>query len=291
MPRVLIAGSTGYLGGFLLSEAMRRGLTVRALTRSEQKLSHVRPPIGEIAVGEVTKPATLKGIAQDVDVVISAIGITRQKDGLRYQDVDYQGNLNLLEEAIRSRVKKFVYVSVLGAEQMRELRIVQAKERFVDALVRSGIGYTVIRPNGYFSDMVAFLDMAKRGRVFLFGRGDFQINPISGKDVACRCLDAIDLDDGELSIGGPAIFTHRDIANEAFSALGTEPKVTCVPAFFATGLLRLLRMLTPERIYGPVEFTLTVITRNMVGPCCGEDSLSEFFASKLANEYAARAGR
>ena len=135
--------------------------------------------------------------------------------------------------------------------------------------------------------MVAFLDMAKRGRVFLFGRGDFQINPISGKDVACQCLDAIDLDDRELSFGGPVTFTHRDIANEAFSALGTEPKVTCISAFFAIVLLWLLRRLTPERIYGPVEFTLTVITRNMVGPSCGEDSLGEFFAGKLANEHAA----
>ncbi len=285
MPRVLIAGSTGYLGSFLLSEAKGRGFTVRALTRSEQKLSHARPTIDEIFVGEVTKPATLNGVARDVDVVISAIGITRQKDGLRYQDVDYQGNLNLLEEAIKSGVKKFVYVSVLHADQMPELQIVRAKERFVGELARSGVGYTVIRPNGYFSDMLAFLDMAKRGRVFLFGRGDFQINPISGKDVACRCLDAIDLDDRELSFGGPVIFTHQEIANEAFSVLDTKPKVTRIPVFFAKVLLWLVRKLTPERIYGPVEFTLTVITRNMVGPSCGKENLAEFFRSELAQKH------
>jgi uncharacterized protein YbjT (DUF2867 family) len=284
MPRVLIAGATGYLGRFLLSEAKGRGFTVRALTRSEQKLSHARPTIDELFVGEVTKPATLRGVAQDVDVVISAIGITRQRDGLRYQDVDYQGNLNLLEEAIRSGVRKFVYVSVLHADQMPELRIVQAKERFVGELARSGMGYTVIRPNGYFSDMRAFLDMAKRGRVFLFGRGDFQINPISGKDVACRCLDAVDLDDRELSFGGPVIFTHQEIANEAFSALDARPKVTCIPVFVANVLLWLVRKLTPERIYGPVEFTLTVITRNMVGPSCGQENLGDFFGSELAQE-------
>ena len=42
MPRVLIAGATGYLGGFLLAEAKERGYAVRALTRSERKLAHAR---------------------------------------------------------------------------------------------------------------------------------------------------------------------------------------------------------------------------------------------------------
>ncbi len=285
MPKVLIAGATGYLGNFLLEEAKERGYAIRALTRSEQKLSQARPAIDEVFVGEVTKPSTLAGIAQDIDIVISAIGITRQKDGLRYRDVDYQGNLNLLKEALSCGVKKFVYVSVLHADQMPDLMIVQAKERFVSELRRSGIHYTIIRPNGYFSDMRAFLDMAKSGRVFLFGRGDFRINPISGKDVAGKCIDAIDLDDQELSFGGPVIFKHREIAHEAFAALGTKPKVTCIPVFFAKILLWLVRKLTPERIYGQAEFTLTVITRNMVGPSCGKEDLGDFFRNELSHEH------
>lgn len=286
MTKVLIAGATGYLGHFLLSEAKGRGYAVRALTRSEQKLTQIRPVIDEVFVGEVTKPPTLAGVARGIDVVISAIGITRQKDGLRYRDVDYQGNLNLLREALNSGVKKFIYVSVLHADRMPDLQIVRAKEDFVSELRESGIDYAVIRPNGYFSDMLAFLDMAGRGRVFLFGRGDFRINPVSGKDVAARCIDAIDLDDRELSFGGRVTFTHREIAREAFAALGTKPKITCLPVFFAKILLWLVRKLTPVRIYGPVEFTLTVITRDMVGPPCGKEKLGDFFRNELAGEDA-----
>ena len=84
MPLVLIAGATGYLGNFLLAKAKERGFAVRALTRSEQKISQISTQIDDVFVGEATKPATLDGIAQDVDVVVSAIGITRQKDGLTY---------------------------------------------------------------------------------------------------------------------------------------------------------------------------------------------------------------
>ncbi len=268
----------------MLGEAKERGYRVRALTRSEQKLSHARSVIDEVFIGEVTKPSTLVGVARDVDVVVSAIGITRQREGLCYQDVDYQGNLNLLREALGCGVRKFIYVSVLDAGQMPDLKIVQSKERFVAELRSAGIDYTIIRPNGYFSDMLAFLDMARKGRVFLFGRGDFRINPISGKDVAARCLDAIDLADQELDFGGPVTFTHRGIANEAFAALGTRPKVTCIPVSIARALLWLVRKLTPERVYGPIEFTLTVITRNMVGPSCGKEHLDDFFRDEVARK-------
>jgi uncharacterized protein YbjT (DUF2867 family) len=281
VPNVLIAGSTGYLGGFLLTEAKQRGYQVRALTRSKERLSHAETAVDEVIVGQATVPNTLTGITDQVDVVISSIGITKQKDGLSYEDVDYRGNLNLLNEALASGVRKFVYVSALHADQMRDLKIVEAKECFVCALQDSGIEYAVIRPNGFFSDMRAFLDMARQGRAYLFGRGDFQINPISGRDVATRCLDAIDLDESELSFGGPVTYTHREIAEAAF-ALGAEPKITCVPTCVGRAILKLLRVATPVRVHGPIEFTLTVITRDMVGPTYGTDRLSDFFHDELS---------
>lgn len=284
MRRVLIAGATGYLGAYLLAQAKQRGYVVRALTRSAARLEQARSSIDETFVAEVTKPATLQGVAAGVDAVVSAIGITRQKDGLRYQDVDYQGNLNLLQEALRSGARKFVYVSVLHADQLADLQMVRAKERFVAELRRSAIDFAVIRPNGYFSDMMAFLDMARSGRVFLFGRGDFRINPVSGNDVACRCVDAIDSDDREPSFGGPATFTHREIAEQAFNALGSEPKITCVPVVFAKAVLRLARTFTPVTTYGPVEFTLTVMTRDMVGPASGNERLQDFFREALSRQ-------
>lgn len=67
-------------------------------------------------------------------MVISIVGITRQKDGFTYMDVDYWGNANLLSEAKRSGVKKFIYVSVLNGEKLSNLKICEAKERFVTEL-------------------------------------------------------------------------------------------------------------------------------------------------------------
>ena len=83
-------------------------------------------------------------------MVISTVGITRQKDGLTYMDVDFQSNVNLIEEAKKEGVKKFIYISVLNGEKLRHLKICEAKEKLGDYLKLSGMNYCIIRPNGFF---------------------------------------------------------------------------------------------------------------------------------------------
>ena len=165
MQRVLVAGATGYLGGFVAREFKARGYFVRALARSPRKLDHLWDLADDIIEGEVTRPETLEHVCDGIDAVFSSIGITRQKDGLTFRDVDYQGNKNLLEVALRAGARKFVYVSAFNGPNLRHLDIGAAHEDFVDELKASGICYAVLRPTGYFSDMGEILEMARRGRV------------------------------------------------------------------------------------------------------------------------------
>ena len=74
-------------------------------------------------------------------------------------DVDYQSNKNLLEEAKREGVSKFIYVSVFNAEKMSHLKGIQAKLKFTEALKASGMDYLIINPNGFFSDMLEYLNI------------------------------------------------------------------------------------------------------------------------------------
>ena len=127
-----------------------------------------------------------------IDVLFSSIGITKQKDKVTFRDVDYQGNVNLLEAAQRAGVKKFVYVSVFNGPNLLHLDIVKAHEDFVEVLQTSGIDYAVLRPTGYFSDMTEFLEMAKKGRVYLIGRGSCRVNPIHGADLAVEFVHALE---------------------------------------------------------------------------------------------------
>ena len=276
MNTILVAGATGYLGGYLVTELRQRGVHVRALARSAAVAARVKEA-HEVVLGNVTSPASLTGICNGVDAVISTIGITRQKDGLTYEQVDFQGNVHLLHEAEASRVKKFLFVSVFNAQQMSHLKIVQAKERFVQALRHSSVASVIVRPNGFFSDMKEFLSMAAKGPVMILGDGHFRGNPIHGADLARYCADALIASPGEHDVGGPAIYSQREIAVAAFRALGKRPRIWSVPVGAANALVALLRHTTPSRFYGPIEFFIEVLGRDMVAPPYGSKTLTAFF--------------
>ena len=101
MERILIAGATGYLGGYIAGNLDKKECFVRLLVRNPEKPGQKKIKADEIIVGEVTKAETIKDCCESIDVVISTVGITRQKDKLGYMDVDYQANLNLLREVKR----------------------------------------------------------------------------------------------------------------------------------------------------------------------------------------------
>jgi uncharacterized protein YbjT (DUF2867 family) len=182
MNNILLAGSTGYLGGYIAKELLKKAYPVRAIARNPEKLKQDNIETTEILQAEITQSDSIKDCCKNIDVVISTVGITRQKDGLTYMDVDYQANMNLLQEAKQNGVKKFIYISVLNGENLRHLKICDAKELFVEQLIKSGLEYSIIRPNGFFSDMADFYTMAKKGRVYLFGDGELKTNPIHGEE-------------------------------------------------------------------------------------------------------------
>ena len=199
-------------------------------------------------------------------------------------DVDYQANLNLLNEAKRSGVKKFIYVSVLNGNKLTKLKICEAKEKFVEALKNSGLEYCIIRPNGYFSDMGEFYKMAEKGRIFLFGNGGYKVNPIHGADLARTCVDAVRTDKKEISVGGPQTLTHNQIALLAFSVAGRNPKITHIPNWVRKTTLFLLRTFTNSKVYGPIEFFMTVLSMDLIAPEYGNHFLKEYFEElKTAN--------
>ena len=279
MKRVLIAGATGYLGHYAALAFKEAGYYTKLLVRNPQKLELQHIYANEIVDAEITEPATLQGICTNIDIVFSSIGITRQKDGLSYHDVDYQGNMNLLKEAQKQGVSQFIYVSVFNGERFQELAICREKERFAQALRTSGLAYRVIRPNGYFSDMAEYIKMAKKGRAYIFGDGNNHINPISGKDLAAFCITAFEQPETEPEVGGPHTFTHNEIAKLAFKASGKPVKITHVPQWLIKSVINIMRKITSSKTYGPFEFVATILSREMIAPAYGTEELINYFQS------------
>ncbi|MGD2123389.1 MAG: SDR family oxidoreductase [Gemmatimonadota bacterium] len=281
--KVLVAGATGYLGSYVAREFKRRGCFVRALARSPQKLASIRDSLDEVVEAQITRPGTLKDACNGIDIVFSSVGITRQKEGLTFRDVDYQGNKNLLEVAQRAGVKKFIYTSVYRGPSLLHLAIVKAHEDFVTVLETSDMDYTVVRPNGFFSDMGEYLKMAEKGRVYLIGRGGNRINPIHGADLAEVCVNAAEADLREIDVGGPEILTHREIARLAFGSLGKKERISSVPIWMMRALVFLTKALNKHQ--GELlAFMTEAMSTDAVAPAAGSRTLSEYFHELAVQE-------
>ena len=285
---VVIAGATGYAGRHLVEEYADRGWHVIALTRrakAEKDSPGAATKNVQWVTAQVTNPDSLKGCLEGADLVISAVGITRQRDkNMTYRHVDYQANVNLLQETIQAKVPKFCYIHVLHAELVLNAPGVKAKHDFVQYLreedKRGKIQSTVICPSGFFSDMHDFLDMAKQGRVWLFGDGSNKINPIHGVDLAKAAADAIEQDKAHLNVGGPDVLTHKDIAELAFECLGEkqEPRISYLWDGVRRFLLSVLPYVTPKSISGPGLFFLTAMgIEDMTGECQGTYRLQDYY--------------
>jgi uncharacterized protein YbjT (DUF2867 family) len=282
---VLVAGATGYLGKFAVKAFKQRGYRVRVLTRSEERLFESGPftapaltqsDFDEVFVGEITKPETLAGIMDGIDVVFSCVGISRQRDGLTFEQVDYQCNQNLIDQCESSDVKRFVYVSMQGAEDIMQLAITQAHEKVVGALKSSGMEYRIVRPCGYFSDMGVLYDMARKGRVYLVGEGSNRMSPIHGSDLAMVCVESAEGDELEVEAGGPDTMTQREAAELAFDVVGKAPKITVSPMWMARGMVKFIGMLSTQ--FGDLaEFIVTAGEIDGVGPARGTITLRKYF--------------
>ncbi|WP_028865960.1 SDR family oxidoreductase [Psychromonas aquimarina] len=276
--RILIAGSTGYLGLHIVKQLHTEQVEFKALVRNKAKLVSLGIRENQIIEAQVTKPDELNGICNGVDVVISCLGITRQRDGLGYIDVDYQANLNLLQEAERAGVSKFIYVSAFNAGKYSNVRLLKAKESFAQHLLDSDkLIPCVIRPNGFFSDLEEVYQAAKTGRVYLFGTGEVKMNPIHGEDLARFCLEAIDSGERELEAGGPEVLSGKDIAKLAFFVQNKQEQTTCLPDWLQSLALSVVKRL-PEKWGGPAEFFLTVMGQDAIAPRYGTHKLGDYFS-------------
>ncbi|MFA9560333.1 SDR family oxidoreductase [Evansella sp. AB-rgal1] len=285
MERVLVAGATGYLGRYVVKALKQQGYHVKVLVRSQDKLNQegaysspsIYDFVDDIVIGDVTRSQTIKGVCLDVDFVFSSVGITKQKDKLTFMDVDFYGNLNLLREAERSKVQRFMYINVHGADECPST-LIKAKQRFVNELKHSSIHHIIINPTGYYSDITEFLTMARKGRVFLFGNGSNKMNPIHGADLANVCVSAFAKENSILEVGGADVYTYREMAELAFKVVSQKEKITTIPEWLVKTSLPFLRIINKKQ-YNLFLFLFYMMTHDVVAKSHGKVDLKSYFES------------
>jgi uncharacterized protein YbjT (DUF2867 family) len=274
-----LAGATGVLGRQVLAELAGKGIPVRAMGRDAAQLAKLGA--AQTFPADLLAPDSVRGACDGVDAVVSCAGAPLSldwSDREGFHRVDFLGHLPLIEDAVRHRVRKFVYVSLAGAMALRETEYAQSHERTVATLAESGLNYSVVRPTGLFHFYLEFLRMAARGLILLPGNGGAKTNPIHEADAARACVAALDSDNTQIIAGGPEVFTRRRIAEIAFESLGRTPRVFRGPPILFAPLVPALRI-PHRRLAAIVEFGIAVSGVDCVAPSYGTRRLGEYLRS------------
>lgn len=283
--KIVLAGAYGHLGSDIFRSLLKAGHTVVAADAMERDLGLT----GEYSFHkiDVTNPETLKGLCDGADMVITTVGLTKASPAVTNYDIDYHGNLNLLHEAQRAGVKKFIYISVLKADHAgtENIPMVHAKYLMEQDLIHSGMPYMIYRPTGYFYDIVlVFKPMIEKGSVSLLGKEPVSANVIDTPDFADYIVEHLDEEGKIISIGGQETYTYEEIARMCFQASGKEPVIKHAPKF----LFDILANVNKHKKNGKeaiIRFSKWTLSEPMVGDTkAGTHSFAKYIEDSFKGE-------
>ncbi|MFN4860128.1 MAG: SDR family oxidoreductase [Pseudanabaena sp.] len=165
--KAFVAGATGQTGRHIVSELIKRNISVRALVRNLELAKQVLPTGVELVQGNVLFADTLPEAIADCDVLICATGAKPSLNVLEPYLVDFIGTKNLVKAAKAKNIQHFVIVSSLCVSKfLHPLNLFWLvlfwKKQAERYLQDSGLTYTIVRPGG-------LLNREKEGGLVIVG--------------------------------------------------------------------------------------------------------------------------
>ena len=171
MEKILITGASGFIGSFLVEEALERGLEVWAAVRGSSSRQWLQDPRIHFVELNLSSADDLKKALQEVsfDYVVHAAGVTKCKDRRDFRRINAEGTRNLVEalKTTQPALRRLVYLSslsIFGAireeqpyQPIRESDVPQPNTEYGRSKLEAeqlledcGLDYIVLRPTGVY---------------------------------------------------------------------------------------------------------------------------------------------
>ena len=171
--KILITGASGFIGSFIVEEALKRGFETWAAVRKSSSKAYLQDErINFIELNLSSKEQLIEQLRDhQFDYVVHAAGVTKCLNKADFRRINTEGTKNLADALIELQMplKRFVFVSslsVFGAikekmpyDEIRETDTPQPNteygrskleaERYLDSL-GSRIPYIILRPTGVY---------------------------------------------------------------------------------------------------------------------------------------------
>ncbi|HEX8103608.1 MAG TPA: NAD(P)H-binding protein, partial [Solirubrobacteraceae bacterium] len=225
---VLLTGASGYVGGYLLAELLRRGRTVRALARNPRPGAF--PPEVEARRGDAVAGEGLTEALAGARTAYYLIHSMGRESGQGFAARDRAAAHNFGAAARDAGLRRVVYLGGLGPtgpEASAHLRsrheVAEILRGYVPELVYVRAAMVIGAGSASYEMMRALVE---RLPLMLAPRWlDTRSQPVAIEDVVRALADAAEIDPApaEIQLGGPDVLTYREMMQRAARVLGRRP--------------------------------------------------------------------
>jgi uncharacterized protein YbjT (DUF2867 family) len=154
---VVVAGGHGKIGMRLLGLLADRGHRARGLVRNPNHATELHDVGAEAVLCDIEERDDISDCVRDADAVVFAAGAGPGSGPERKRTVDYAGAVKLIEAAKENGIDRYVIVSAISVDRPEEwsdqMRPYYDAKRDADqAVLESGLSYTIVRPGGLTDD-------------------------------------------------------------------------------------------------------------------------------------------
>jgi NADH dehydrogenase len=226
---ILVTGGTGFIGKALVRHLTEAGYPVRLLIRPSKQSPDLPKGVPvDVAVSNLMDERSMRSAMMGVDIVYHLAGVEWRGARASLMDVDIQGSQMVSQIAVDAGVKRFFFLSHLGADRASAYPVLKAKAIAEENIRRSGVNHTIIRSalvyglNDHFTTGLARLLNALPFFFFVPEDGNTLLQPVWVEDLVTCLIWALDNDltiNQTYSIGGPEYLTFNHIVQSVLEQI------------------------------------------------------------------------
>jgi NADH dehydrogenase len=281
--KVLVTGGTGVIGEAAVTALVKNGHEVRILTRKADEDARQWPVGVEAWPASICDQNELKGCAEGCDLVLHVAGIMEESPPrVTYESVNVEGTRNIVREAERCQVGRFIYVSSLGAEAGTSPY--HRSKRRAEEIVRGFAGgWIILRPGNVYGpgdDVISLLLTLVRTLpvIPLIGSGDDKFQPIWVDDLVAAISESVrrtDLHGRVLELAGEERTSLNEVVDKLSEITGRSPARLPIPSFIASAGITMASLLGAKLPLN--ESQLTMLSEGNVIRTPGTNALTSVF--------------